>query len=143
VFGVLCIALVFALRHFIILNASEYGEGVLMMIRVPTFLGFTALHPATFDSIMNLTPVHQVILGTLAFSVPFLKRVRFGMDAYSTFSADTPGGNTGTHPTVYYGRGQGDRLGLLISELFLSLVSGPYFLVHGIITMFRMKGYTS
>jgi len=142
VLGVICIVALFAFIHYMRQNAFEYGEGVLRVIRVPTVLGYMTYRPAAFENIMAFTFAQQIMLGILAFTAPFLKRVRFGMDAYGTFSKqETPGGGVGNHPMVYHGRGQGDRMGMLIAELFLSLVSGPYFFVHGMVIMWRMGRY--
>ena len=145
VLGVLCIALVFAFIHYMRMNAFEYGEGVLRVIRVPTVFGYLTYRPAAFENIMNFSFVQQIMLGAVVFTIPFAKRVRFGMDSYYTFSMQyTSKSHTSDHPyliTQAASRGSGDRLGLLISELLLTLVSGPYFFIHGAVTMWKMKRY--
>ena len=143
VFGILCAVAAFVFIHYIRVNAFEYGEGVLRMIHVPTVFGYMTYRPAAFENIMRFTFAQYVLLGVVVFTLPFLRRVRFGMDSYHTFGKqEVTGGNVSSHPMVFHGRGQGDRMGVLISELFLSLISGPYYFVHGLVTMWRMRRYT-
>ena len=142
VLGVLCVIVVFAFIHYMRMNAFEYGEGVLRMIHVPTVFGYMTYRPAAFDNIMGFSIAQQIMLAVLVFTLPFLRRVRFGMDSYHTFGKqEVTGGNVASHPMVFHGRGQGDRMGILIAELFMSLVSGPYFFVHGLVAMWRMGRY--
>jgi len=142
VLGVLCIIAVFVFIHYMRVNAFEYGEGVLRVIRVPTVFGYMTYRPAAFSNIMGFTFVQQVILAAVVFTLPFLRRVRFGMDSYQTFGKqEVTGGNMTSHPMVFHGRGHGDRMGVLISELFLSVVSGPYYFVHGLGVMRKMGRY--
>jgi len=142
VLGVLCVILVFLFIQYMRMNAFEYGEGVFRTIHVPTVFGYMTYRPATFANIMGFSFAQQIMLGVLVFTVPFLRRVRFGMDSYHTFGKqEITGGNASSHPMVFHGRGQGDRMGMLIAELFMSIVSGPYFFVHGLVTMWKMGRY--
>ena len=143
VFGILCVVAVLVFIHHVRVNAYFYGEGVLSIVRVPTSFGYLNWRVNTFNSIMNFSIIQNAAVGALAFMFPFLRRVRFGMDAYQTFSQEAvPGSSTSSHPYLYAVRGNGDRMGVLISELMLSLVSGPYFFVHGLVAMGRMRKYT-
>jgi len=145
VIGVLCIVVVFAFIHYMSIAAFEYGAGVLRVIRVPTIFGYMTYRPTTFENIMSFSVLDRTLLGAVTFTVPFARRIRFGMDAYYTFStqyASNP--HASDHPYVIqagHARGQGDRLGLLISELFLSAISGPYFFVRGAVTIWSMEKY--
>jgi len=142
VFGVLCIVVVFVFIHYMRVNAFEYGEGVLRVIQVPTVFGYMTYRPAAFENIMGFSLAQQIMLGVIVFTLPFLRRIRFGMDSYQTFGKqEVTGGNVASHPMVFHGRGHGDRMGILISELFLSVISGPYYFMHGLVTMWKMSRY--
>ena len=143
VLGVICIAAVFMFIHYMRLNAFEYGEGVLRVIRVPVVFGrYLTYRPAAFENIMNFTLAQQIMLAVLVFTAPFAKRVRFGMDGYQTFSTqNAPNASTSSHPMVFHGRGYSDRFGAWLSEMFLTIISGPYFFVHGLVTTARLMRY--
>lgn len=146
VLGIICIAAVFMFIHHMRLNALEYDHGFMSEMHVPIMFGrYITYRMDTFNAIMNFTIAQQVTLAALVFMMPFARRVRFGMDSYYTFSRQySSNAHASDHPYLIQGgdtRGNMDRLGMLISELFISVISGPFFFVHGTITIARISSY--
>ena len=145
ILGFILVVAVFLFIDYMRNFAFEHGEGVLRVIRVPVVFDWhLTFRPVTFDSIMNLTLVQQLILAVVAFMIPFAKRVHFGMDKYHNFSSAP---EKGPHPSAHryllagWMRGSGDRVGIMLSEFALTVISGPYFFLHGLVNMVRFLRY--
>jgi len=145
VIGILFVTAVFILIHYMRINSFEYGTAPLNVMRVPVFWGYLTYNVRTFNWIVNSSPVEQIHLALLCFLIPFAKRVRFGVGAFYTFSTKhMEKTHASDHPyfiSATTARGGADRAGLLICELFLSAVSGPFFFIHRIYMINRLSAY--